>query len=153
MIKILFISLLILTYSTGICQDSTEKRQPADLLKYTFLDSVGNKIYDKIYDFSEAEFPGGKKEMDKYIANYVKENLTVRKEDVNTIYFNVQFKVAETGKLIDIELYIKNDPYYDNQLIEVFKNMPDWTPATISGETVTQVLKHSFGIPIKHTIE
>lgn len=153
MIKTLLIYLLVITSLSGFCQDSIKSIEPIEYLKYTFLDSNGNKIYDNIDNFSEAQFPGGEKEMNKYLTNYIKENLVISEDDLNTIYFNVEFKVSELGTLTDIETYIENDPYYDSQLIEAFRKMPNWIPATISGKPVTQVIKHSFGIPIKHKIE
>jgi hypothetical protein len=150
--KTLIFFLLSFITLAGICQEPSKGMEPMDYLRITFLDSKGDKIFEEIDVYSEAQFPGGELEMERYMSNYIKENLKVKEDSYRGIYFNVQFTVNREGEIVDAKTYIKNDDFYDNQLIEAIKQMPNWTPATIADSTVSQVIKRTYAIPIKHKI-
>jgi len=141
----------------GTCQSSSPKMEVMDYLTITFLDANGEKIYDAISNYTEAQFPSENLGFEKYLSDYMQEHLEIRRDntgmpDVSSIWFNVQFTVNKQGSISDIKTFIENDPFYDKQLLKAIEQMPDWIPATIADTTVAQVIKKTYRIPIKHKL-
>jgi hypothetical protein len=142
-----------LTCLYGTCQSSSPKMEAMDYLSITFLDANGEKIYDAISSYTEAQFPSENLGFEKYLSDYMQEHLEIRRDntgmpDVSSIWFNVQFTVNKQGSISDIKTFIENDPFYDKQILKAIEQMPDWIPATIADTTVAQVIKRSYRIPI-----
>ena len=95
----------------------------------------------------QAEFKGGYEMLKKYL----KENIVERVVENTAEEFQkgkVEFVVDTTGKVVDIEISASSgDTDLDNFLLEIFNNMPEWSPAqSINGEKVKQKFEFSMGI-------
>lgn len=79
---------------------------------------------------SEAQFPGGYAEMNRYIIT----NLELPKDIdsyVNpTTRLYISFTVTETGKIADVTVDRGISPEIDAAFVKVIKGMPDWIPHT-----------------------
>ena len=105
---------------------------------------------DEIYTIVEtqAEFPGGLKEMYKFIQTNLKYPEVARKLSLGGKAF-LKFVVNEDGNISNVEI-IKgtgNDEM-DEEAIRVVKLMPKWKPASMTGKEV----KCYFNLPLIYSL-
>lgn len=93
----------------------------------------------------EAEFPGGKQALGKYII----EHLTIEsgdvEENINSRLY-VQFTVTKTGALTDIHILKGVSQKIDEKVLKIFREMPDWTPGTSNGKPVAEIVTYPINI-------
>jgi len=93
---------------------------------------------------SEPEFPGGEYAMYKFM----NDRLVIEPGDLGEhrqtkIY--IGFTIAENGELEDIKILRGINEKIDSSVVQMFEEMPTWTPAYLNGKPV----RHSYTMPIR----
>jgi len=92
-----------------------------------------NKMFTKVQ--IESEFPGGKSEWNKFLAqNQRYPELAIKRTIEGTVL--VQFVIDEKGKVTDVEVIQSVHRLLDREAVRLIKSSPDWTPAIQSGRPV-----------------
>lgn len=92
----------------------------------------------------EPEFPGGNAAMFKFI----KERLKIEESDLGEriqIKIFISFTINEQGKLEDIKVMKGISEKVDNKVVQIFKEMPNWSPAYLYGKPT----RMRYSVPIK----
>lgn len=99
-------------------------------------------------DTISAVYPGGDKEMTKYINANLRYPQTALRNGIEGVV-SVRFKVSASGLLSDFTVVRLVDPDLEAEAIRLVKGMPSWTPATLGGKPVesTGLLKIPFILP------
>lgn len=102
------------------------------LLLYFALDgnSQSTAEEDTVYTQAEVmpEFPGGKEKLIVYVVQNLEMPLDCPKEKISTKLF-IEFIVNENGKVINPSLKSTSGcAVMDRDIIQIFTEMPDWTP-------------------------
>ncbi|NPA35383.1 MAG: M56 family metallopeptidase [Chlorobi bacterium] len=111
--------------------DSTEKEEPV----FFVVDEM-------------PEFPGGEKELHRYIATSVNYPEIARKKGIQGRVY-VSFIVSKTGEVKNVKLARGVDKVLDEEAMRVVKEMPDWKPGKQRGENVNV----SFTVPINFVLQ
>lgn len=92
---------------------------------------------DSVYTKSDVEpsFPGGIKELQKFIISNINYPEESRKNNIEGAVL-VTFVVKSNGKIEDIKIKNSVNPELDNEAVRVVKLMPDWIPGEVNGERV-----------------
>jgi len=94
-------------------------------------DSAGNIIY--LYATEMPEFPGGEKELKKYLKDNMQyPEATGKKKGVAYM----KFIVHENGSVSDVEVAYTSNSVFNEEAIRLVKNMPAWKPAKENGNLV-----------------
>ncbi len=93
------------------------------------------------------EFPGGEKELIKYLSKNVKYPIVARENGVQGRVV-VQFFITSTGKIKDITILKSVESSLDSEAMRVTSLMPDWSPAKLNGKPVNV----KFTMPISFKI-
>ncbi|WP_430405768.1 energy transducer TonB [Fluviicola sp.] len=93
----------------------------------------------------EAQFPGGRAPMMKFMAENLRYPQTAVEQDIQGKCY-LEFIVMETGELTDIKVRrgMPDCPECDKEAIRLVKLMPKWIPAKNSGKLVKSV----FVLPV-----
>lgn len=137
-VLILFILILIVSNINGQILDTNMTHMNCESLKFQNSQYDDNSYYDK-----SAHYPGGEKEMNKFIYD----NLNFPKNAINThgIYF-VNILLDSLGVVTNACILRPINPYpYGEIIIERIKKMPKWTPAY---KNHTPIPSH-YNIPVK----
>lgn len=102
------------------------------LIEDEFIHTIAEKM---------PEFPGGTNELFKYIRSNFK--ILPETDYFGTMY--ISFIVKKDGSITDIKILKPSNTEYDEQLIELVKNMPKWTP----GENDNKPVNVRFYLPIR----
>ncbi|NRA12409.1 MAG: energy transducer TonB [Crocinitomicaceae bacterium] len=104
----------------------------------------------EIYDFSdpEAEFPGGAKEMYKWMSRNTKYPQSAIQDSISGRVY-IQFIVEETGELSNIAVMRSPNDALSKEAIRLVKSMPKWKPGMISGEAV----RIRYNIPVRFNLD
>lgn len=96
-----------------------------------------------------AEFPGGRKEMVKFLGNKIKVPAVVIKDSLNGQSV-IKFAVETDGSIsnVTISKSMAGCPECDTEAVRVIKMMPNWTPAELDGKPV----RIYFVLPIRFKI-
>ena len=81
------------------------------------------------------QFPGGEKEMYKYIYDNIKYPVVDQEMGVQG-KVTVRFVVTKNGDISDIQLLKGISPTCDKEAIRVLKSMPKWVPGKNNGVAV-----------------
>jgi protein TonB len=103
-------------------------------------------VTEKVFEFVEQrpEFPGGEKELMKYITKNLK--FPEMAKEINTSgTVVVKFVVSKTGTVENVMIVRSPSTLFNQAAIDVFKNMPQWKPGKMNGRAVSVY----FTIPIK----
>lgn len=92
---------------------------------------------DKVFDMVEQmpQFPGGQSDLLKYIADHLKYP-TIAAENGIQGRVICQFVVGKDGKVREVKILKKLDPYCDKEAIRVMMTMPNWIPGKQNGKAV-----------------
>lgn len=124
--------------------DDTEKSNVEKADKFSYLDStqVDLPSYEN-GDFAVADemplFPGGDKEMMKFIVTNFKYPLADSKkgdEDIKTTKILVQFIVGKTGEIKNAKIIKGISQELDKEALRVVNSMPKWKSGKLKGENV-----------------
>jgi len=105
---------------------------------------------DEIFVFVEQmpEFPGGAKEMIKFISSHLYYPSRAQEMGITgTVY--LRFVVAKNGKIENIEVIRGIGGGCDEEAVKVLGIMPPWKPGKQGGKTVKAV----FTLPIKFVVQ
>lgn len=81
------------------------------------------------------EYPGGRKEMMKFIHDHIKYPIVASDNGVQgTVY--VRFVVMPNGEIGNVEISRSLDPSCDREAVRVIKLMPKWIPGKQNGRSV-----------------
>ena len=105
----------------------------------------GDEYYNQVFQYVEVrpQFPGGEKEMFKFIAENLQMPVVAAE---TTIHGRVMIRVVitEDGSIQDIEILRGLSPELDEEAIRIIKSMPKW----ISGQHNGRPVKVFYTIPI-----
>jgi TonB family protein len=94
----------------------------------------------------QAEYPGGYKELIKYLKTTVTDKLTSTQTTNNVGKVVVKFFVDENGKTTDAKIFkTSNDATVDKLFIDAVNKMPVWKPAE---QPKGKKVKQEFTIPL-----
>jgi len=99
-----------------------------------------------VYNFVKKmpEFPGGTLALNKYILNNL--NYSIERCYINApSKFYINFIVKKDGSITNIKNLRPSNTSYDEQIIELVKNMPQWIP----GEKDNKPVNVRFTLPIR----
>ena len=124
---------------------SIEIYKEDSLISYTFFTEDG--LRDTLSTSTEinAEFPGGAKNMMRYLADSIQYPQTAIELGIEGKCY-LQFQVDETGKISDIQVMRGGPdcPECDAESMRVVKEMPNWTPGKMHNRYCTSI----FNLPI-----
>lgn len=93
------------------------------------------KVYDMSVVESAPEFPGGQRELSKFINNTLKYPSTARQNNIQgKVYLG--FIVEKDGSIGDIKIKQGIGGGCDEEAVRVIKSSPKWKPGTIKGQAV-----------------
>lgn len=102
----------------------------------------------KVFVDSEAEFPGGESELNKFIASKI-----IYPEDERTIGLEgtlfVSFVVEKNGLVSNVKIERSLNVNFDQEAIRVISQLPKWKPASDHGKLARQ----KFTIPIQFKLK
>jgi len=107
------------------------------------LDNINPNILNDNY--TQAEFPGGKKKLNEYI-----KKVDYELRNGNMVYNGktiTAFQINEEGNVTDIDIIVQGTKQMDSAIIKHLYNMPKWRAEKKSGKYVTSnyVLPIAFG--------
>ena len=103
---------------------------------HTKLFSSDKVIYHEDSVTTRAEFPGGREAYFKYL----KDKKITTPSDGHGIY---SFVVNQEGFISDVKVEKKFGYSVDKTIVNIFKEMPQWTPAILNGKPVSvRVVRH-----------
>ncbi|TLX72631.1 TonB family protein [Labilibacter sediminis] len=110
----------------------------------------GAEIEEAAYKVVEVmpQYPGGEKELRKFIAQNVKYPVEAQKLGVQGRVY-VKFVVNDLGKVTNVKVVRGVHETLDAEAIRVISSMPKWTPGMHKGEYVDV----EYTIPINFTLE
>ena len=85
--------------------------------------------------YQNPEFKGGYEGLKKYFSNNINYPIEARELGIQGKVI-VQFVVEKTGKVSSVKILNGIGGGCDEEAIRIVKNMPDWLPGKINGETV-----------------
>jgi len=128
--------------AVAVTHDSTSVTEIIVMEKFT---NENGNIVTTISDVDKMpEYPGGEKEMFKFLGNNIIYPEEAIKNSVEgKVYIN--FTIEEDGSLTNIHIRRGIGGGCDEEAMRVIKLMPNWNPATLDGENIRV---HEFVIPI-----
>jgi periplasmic protein TonB len=109
-------------------------------------DTVAKSVATFTVPEIRAEYPGGNKELIKYLKTNVVDKLTAAQTNSNLRTVVVKFFVDENGKAVDAKIFkTSNDPSVDKLFVDAINKMQTWKPAENPGGKKT---KEEFTIPL-----
>jgi protein TonB len=94
------------------------------------------------------EFPGGDKELQKYIASSIKYPIIAQENGIQGRVY-VSFVVNSKGKVEQVKIARGVDPNLDKEALRVINSLPTWKPGKQRGKAV----KVSFTVPINFQLQ
>jgi hypothetical protein len=95
------------------------------------IDSTGTHPTSNAY-ISEPAFPGGIVRFSAYLSDKIdKKHLSMRYDKLQKVV--IWFIVNEKGGLEDIHVIDVQNPYFEKEIINIIKEMPDWRPGFFEG--------------------
>lgn len=147
----LFISFFICSFDP---KNLKTKIMNISLITVTFLlfissisFSQSNGVYaDEVFEIVEEspEFPGGHKEMMKFLQDTLAYPLEARANGIQGTTY-VKFVVTKTGEIGDVYVIKSANKLLDDEAIKAVKAMPKWNPGKQRGEPVNT----AFTLPVK----
>ncbi len=106
-------------------------------------DTFDNTIDSSKSNYTLAEYPGGEAEMFKFIGMTTKYPSQAKDGGhMGTVF--IQFLVKENGEVEAHSILRGANPYLDAEAWRVIEEMPNWTPATKDGKSITSSLVVPF---------
>lgn len=126
----------------GLSQQSFTDSQsdPDDFISCGFLEDMVSYIEPK-----SPEFPGGTDALHQYVMDRITCPVTEDDEPFEGIIY-VKFLVGTDGQITDVNIYRGATAGHDQQLIQLFENMPAW----VAGEHLGVKVSVQMGIPIRY---
>lgn len=109
-----------------------------DKMPFSKYDKANDENTDKPVFFvveEMPEFPGGKLEMNKFIATHIKYPAIAQENGIEGKVY-VVFEVSPTGSVENVKVAKGVDPSLDAEAVRVVKAMPDWNPGQQRGKKV-----------------
>lgn len=119
--RIIFLILLIGSKAEFAQTDSL------DNCIYKIDSATGNRIY--IISDVEPKFSGSDMEMYRFIQS----NLNYQINEIFVSMVVIEFVIESDGRINNIAIVHGQNEDLNNAMIEVFKKMPNWTPAQCNG--------------------
>lgn len=88
---------------------------------------------------SQPEFPGGNKELVKYLTKNIKYPRNSRNSSCRGKVI-VCFKIETDGEIADVKIVKGVNKILNIEAIRVVESMPNWNPAILNGNTISQVI-------------
>ncbi len=132
---------------TNGVQTSKEVQNQADTVKKStalFVPGIG-RVYSKVEQMPQ--FPGGEKEMMKFIMDNMKYPPKAKEMGIQGTVI-ASFIVNDKGKVVKVKIVRGIGSGCDEEALRVIKSMPDWTPGKQGGKAVNV----SYLLPVKFTL-
>lgn len=81
------------------------------------------------------EFPGGRKGLQKYIANNIKYPKDAITDDIQGKVF-VRFVIDDLGKVEQVSVIRSVHPLLDKEAVRIVESLPEWKPGSQNGKNV-----------------
>lgn len=124
--------LVISAHIAAFCQSSESINESISVDNNNEVDTT--KVYTEVEQ--RAQFPGGDKELIKYLAW----NLKHPHQWCDTEHIEgrvvVRFVVKKDGTITNIEIFRSLDKAFDKEAVRLVEQMPKWIPAKQNGEDV-----------------
>ena len=88
---------------------------------------------------TQPQFPGGNKELSNYLSKNIKYPRNSRTASTRGKVL-VSFKVERDGKITNVEVIKGSNRVLNKEAKRVVANMPNWKPALLNGEPVSELL-------------
>jgi periplasmic protein TonB len=131
--------------SEGLIEDT-----PPEAKEEVKVAEIEKPKEDEIFTTVEqqAEFPGGTREMYKFLGANIKYPAAAQRANVSGKVF-LQFVVNTDGSIVDIQPLKGIGFGCDEEAIRVVKDMPKWTPGKQNGRSV----RSRFTLPVNFVLE
>lgn len=96
----------------------------------------------------EPEYPSGNFTM----LQFINDRLIIKQGDLGErrqVKIYVKFIITESGKLEDIEVIRGVNKQIDSKILQIFKEMPKWTPAYLYGKPIRRLYTYPIKLEIK----
>jgi TonB family protein len=142
-------SMNVLKYDAAI-KEYGEKAKNGVIIITTKKEGIKAGTQEKIYTEVEqnASFPGGQREMNKFLSKNLKYPEKAQRAYVKGRVF-LSFIVKSTGEIDDIQVVKGLGFGLDEEAIRIVKAMPKWIPGMQSGKKVNS----KFNLPISFLLE
>jgi TonB family protein len=116
----------------------------------TSLKAPGDSIFDAAAVQEQAEYPGGMRELMKFLSSEIKYPQECEEKQISGKVW-VEFVVDKKGKIAKTKVKRSAHPLLDAEAIRVVNLFLDWKPAKHKGENVSQryLLPINFKLPPK----
>ena len=95
-----------------------------------------------------AEFPGGEKELRKYLSEHIKYPVIAQENGIQGRVV-VSFVVEPDGSISNVQVVRGVDPSLDKEAVRVCKQMPKWNPGKQNGQAV----RVKYNLPVQFKLQ
>ena len=146
--RLLFLAILFLTLSSVTAQNYTATSSdlsntffiPPDSL---YLERVVYEVFNMRYP---PVYPGGEKEMLKYLASNIQFPVGSKENEVASEVM-VTFIVEPDGTVSNVRV-VRNDGEFGQSVLQAIQRMPRWSPGIKDGEAVA----FRFWLPVRNSL-
>ena len=141
---------LLVAGNTSCSQGASEKQDAKEETVVPEAVPTDSVAKEKAYDVAEQmpEFPGGMKEMLKFLQDNLKYPESAKKNNLEGRVI-VQFVVEKDGTPTEFNVVRSVDPDLDAEALRVLKTMPKWKPGMEKGEAV----RVKFTVPVSFKLQ
>lgn len=122
---------------TGVLMAFSSQQSPSKTDKIdaatTSMETTTDSVYDKVDKMPE--FPGGQKEMMKYLGSKIVYPKDAMDKEIEGKTF-ISFVVDKSGKIRDVNVMKTDHEIFNDPSVKVIKKMPNWTPGEKDGKKV-----------------
>jgi periplasmic protein TonB len=122
------------------------------LSRLSFSSTNEKKDSISIFDVPDiiAEFPGGRSELNRYLSDSIHPPERLLKSEIQRKVY-VRFFVSKEGSISNVRILkgMPECPECDEEVLRVYKAMPNWKPAKLDGEPIDSYYNSRvlFGTP------
>jgi len=122
---------------------------PEDSIIYTYVEP--DEEIEPVPYYAVEQVPVFLDGKDETLLKWISDNskyppICVTNDVIGTVW--VSFTISTSGKVVDVTLLRKVDPYLDAEAIRVIKSMPNWKPGNQAGRKVPV----PYQLPVKFTL-
>ena len=136
--KILVLFLLLISFGVSAQNDTIVNTEKDYKINKNMSESYDQDNDDQIFIYAKymPEFPGGKLQLRRFVAENVIYPAEARKKGIEGTVF-IKFEVKKTGKIGKVEIQKGVHELLDNESVKVVKSLPEFKPGmTESGKFV-----------------
>jgi len=118
--------------------DEEIKKDLIQLSEYPYVhpDDLGKEAKDYVFPEIQAQFPGGDTALHNFFAKKLRYPSEARKLGIEG-RVALKFKINSDGTVSDAQIVRDIDGHFGNEVLRSLKNMPEWTPGKVKGQSVS----------------